>query len=95
MRISVGELRAAFDRLVEHLEATGQEAFEIEDDFYWEVPCEVRYDPYKRIDGATLGQLSDDWNEVQSMLSGRRPPLGYGLVWLASVLRKIGEGATG
>lgn len=38
MRVSVGELRAAFDHLGEHLEATGQETFEI-DDFYWEVPC--------------------------------------------------------
>jgi hypothetical protein len=95
MRVTVEELRTAFDRLVEHLETTGQEAFEIEDDFYWDVPCEVRYDPYQKIDGATLGQLTDDWSEVQSMLGGRRPPLGYGLVWLASVLRRVGEKATG
>ena len=95
MRVSVEELREAFDRLVAHLEATGQEAFEIDDDFYWDVPCEVRYDPYRKIEGATLGQLSDDWNEVLSMLAGHRPPLGYGLVWLSVVLRRIGEKATG
>jgi hypothetical protein len=93
MKVSVEELRVAFNRLVEHLEATGQETFEIDDDFYWDVPCEVRYDSYEVIEGATLGQLSDDWNGVQSMLDGRRPPLGHGLVWLSSVLRRVGEKA--
>ena len=94
MKISVEELRVAFNLLIDHLEATGQETLEIDDDFYWDVPCEVRYDSYEIIEGATLGQLSDDWNEVQLMLEGRRPILGYGLVWLSSVLRRVGEKAT-
>jgi hypothetical protein len=38
----------------------------------------------------TMGQLSEDWNEVAKIASGQRPPAAYALVWLSSLLRFIG-----
>jgi hypothetical protein len=38
-----------------------------------------------------MGQLTDDWNEVQRIVRGERDAIGYGLVWLSTILRRLGE----
>jgi len=38
-----------------------------------------------------LGQLSDDWAEMQKIASGEKEPIGYALVWIASLYRYVGE----
>jgi len=91
MRVTTGNLRQATAQLLEHLEKTGQAEFSVEEDFYWSIPEGDRYDPYNEPKKLTLGQLSDDWAEVQSIVDGSRAPVGYALVWLAAVLRRIGE----
>jgi len=81
--------------LLQHLEESGQKEFEITEDFYWDVPADKRYEPYEEPKELTVGQLSDDWSEVTHMVNGDRELVAYGLVWLASVLRRIGEKAVG
>ncbi|MCP4347870.1 MAG: hypothetical protein GY795_20395 [Desulfobacterales bacterium] len=39
----------------------------------------------------TLGQLSDDWSNLQKILNSENEPTGYALVWLASIMRTVGE----
>ena len=63
----------------------------IPDDYYWDVPMALRYDPYQEPHEHTIGQLSADLQELDRMMSGDRPMIGYGLVWLAAVLRRVGE----
>jgi hypothetical protein len=91
MRVSTEELRRAALLLLQHLDQNGQSEFEIAEDFYWDVPESARYAPYSEPNETTIGQLSDDWSEVKKILDGHREPLGYGLVWLSAVLRRIGE----
>lgn len=91
MKVSVAELRKAAEILFNHLEGTGQIAIEIDDDFYWQVPASERYDSYKSPENHTIGQLSDDWDEIQKLVRGNRAPVGFALVWLASILRRVGE----
>jgi len=93
MKIEVADLRKMFEVLAEHLEETGQASVEIPWDFYWEVSREERYDPYSEPKQLSLGQLSDDWNELLKIRDGEMPSVGHALVWLSSILRSVGEAA--
>jgi hypothetical protein len=42
-----------------------------------------------------LGQLSDDWGELKRITDGDAEPIGYALVWLAAIRRRVGEKAVG
>lgn len=91
MKVEIAQLRAIADRLFSHLEETGRCEFEVSEDYYWSIEKEEVYDPLKDPKDLTLGQLSDDWNELNAILENESPPIGYALVWLSSVLRIIGE----
>ena len=92
-QIPLEQLRAAADALFSHLEAKGIELVTISEDNYWDVPMAIRYDRYEEPSEDTIGQLSDDIAELNRMLAGSRPFAGYGLVWRAESLRRIGETA--
>jgi hypothetical protein len=91
MQISTNELRKACELLLTHLEESGHSAIEITRDYYWNVPQEQRYDPYQEPAQFDMGQLSDDWSELQGILEGRKVTVSYALVWLSSILRSVGE----
>jgi len=91
MKVSVAELRAIADCLFAHLEETGRLEIEIIEDYYWMISQEEVYDPGKDPADITVGQLTDDWSELRAILEGERPPIGHGLVWLAAILRIVGE----
>lgn len=90
MRIKISELRAAANNLFDHLERSGHAELDVDSDFYWSIPDEKLYTVYEEPSGFTVGQLSDDWKELQQIASGQRPPITYALVWLSSVLRFVG-----
>jgi len=91
MKIEMQKLRDAFKVLTDHVEASGIVAVEIPWDYYWDMRPDVLYDPYKDPTGFEMGQLSEDWEKLCEIASGSEPPVGYGLVWLASILRAAGE----
>jgi hypothetical protein len=93
MEVSIDRLRAISDALLAHLERKGINSVTISDDFYWDVPAEIRYDQYQEPTRHTIGQLSDDLNELNRIADGAVPIIGYGFVWLAAVLRRVGETA--
>ncbi|MFO0961200.1 MAG: hypothetical protein U0800_27785 [Isosphaeraceae bacterium] len=95
MQISTEELIKATEALLVHLRAGGREALEIPHDFYWFVPTDQRYDAYKEPAGLTVGQLSDDWAELRKLAIGEAEPVNYAFVWLASILRALGETVPG
>jgi len=90
-RLTTEQLKRAADLLLSHLESSGVTEVEIAEDFYWDVPAAKRYDQYDEPKEHTVGQLSDDMMEVKRMVDGDAPPVGYGLVWLAAILRRVGE----
>jgi hypothetical protein len=93
--VPVQLLRAAADLLLTHLEKKGKEYITLDEDFYGDVPAIDRYDLIRSPTKHTVGQLSDDVAELKRLLEGSRPPTCYGLVWLAAVLRRVGETAIG
>lgn len=91
MTIDIPVLRKAVEKLLTHVEAARGATIEIEDDYYWWISQEERYVPASAPTALTVGQLSDDWSELRAIGDGTREPVGYALVWLATVLARIGE----
>lgn len=93
MKVTLTDLRAATNILFDYLESTDRNEFEIAEDYYWNVVDEQSYDQYNDPNQFDLGQLSFDWCNLQEMIGDQEqhPPIGYGLVWLSSILRVIGK----
>lgn len=95
MHVSLEQLQNVSDRLFSHLRAQGIKSVEIAQDYYWDIPKPERYDPYHQPTNLNLGQLTDDWDELLKIVGCQKEPVGYALVWLASVLRAVGEHVVG
>jgi hypothetical protein len=91
MRVTTDELRAAANALLQHLDDTGYGVVDLDADYYWSVAPDQRYNVYEEPVDLSVGQLSDDLAEVRAIGTGEKEPIGYGLVWLSSVLRAVGE----
>jgi hypothetical protein len=95
MRITTADLREACQRLLAHVEDVAGNAVVVEKDFYWDIPRDARFDVHREPEKFTVGQLSDDWNELQRIATGKAEPVAYALVWLSSIIRAIGEQVVG
>jgi hypothetical protein len=62
--------RTAQRALLRHLEESGQTGFEIDADFYWDVPAERRHSPYDERKQLSMRQLPDDCSEVVQVMNG-------------------------
>ena len=91
MKINVEDLRSVSNILLDHIKENGYEVIEIQEDYYWNIPKQEKYNNFEDPSNLDIGQLSDDWNELQKLLSSQKDPLAYHLVWLAAILRVIGE----
>ncbi|MGE0610476.1 MAG: hypothetical protein AB7O62_25530 [Pirellulales bacterium] len=91
MDVKINELRMLTNMLLDNLEKSGHSTIALPHDYYWSVPKQLEYDPYKEPTSLTLGQLSDDLIELESVARGEKEPVAYALVWLASILRAIGQ----
>ena len=95
MNVELAVLRKASDAIFDHLEKTKQLAFELDADLYWSIVPSERYLPYEEPHTFSIGQLSDDLKEVAAIANGDKQAIGYALVWLAALLRTVGEQTVG
>ena len=91
MDVNIGKLKTVAEILFRHLEENEVKVVTIPHDYYWQVPKEVRYDPYNQPKDLTLGQLSDDMTELERIVDKDTEPISFAFVWLANVLQSIGE----
>lgn len=91
MQIELKELHLVCEKLLLYLEAQGVEQLHLPVDYYWNIPKKEVYDPYKKPSTLDIGQLTDDWQELRKMLTSEDQPLAYHFVWLAAILRALGE----
>lgn len=91
MNVEVSELRRVADKLFDHLESNAISSVSIDRDHYWTIPSEARYDVHQEPKQLDIGQLSADLESLREMSRSGEPAVGYGLVWLAAILRAVGE----
>jgi hypothetical protein len=91
MTIDLEQLEKAIGIVFKHLAEQGVSTVEIDEDFYWNVPTDEVYVPTNSPANLDVGQLSFNWSDLQSIANGKSPAIGYGLVWAAPLLRRIGE----
>lgn len=96
MRLELAKLREALELIFKHLEELGYKSIEIPHDYYWDIMAPERYDPYNEpVQELALGQLADDWSELEKILRKENDPISYDLVRLSALLRAVGEEALG
>ncbi|UNO38365.1 hypothetical protein [Streptomyces sp. MST-110588] len=90
--MSLAELRRSVDLLLRHVEvAAAGDAVVLERDYFWSVPADESYDVSKEPSDLTIGQVSESWQHVKDLLADQDRAVGHHLVWLADVLRAIGQ----
>lgn len=77
--------------IYDRLEKEGRTKVELDSDYYWDILPEHLYDNHEEPRPFTTGQLSEDLTFVNEMIEGKRPPVTYGLVWIGSLFRYIGQ----
>ncbi len=91
MKVNIRELKCGFEKVLNNLLENEIEEVEIEVDYYWNIDELEKYDVEKDPKSLDIGQLSDDYIELQKIISGEVEPLPYSLKWLSSLARIIGE----
>ncbi|MEO6277529.1 hypothetical protein [Roseateles sp.] len=90
--ISIADLRLIVNQIFDHIEFDlGQHVFNLDQDFYWGVPDDERYDFTKEPSSYSVGQLVDDWNFLLPLLKDRDRAVAFMLVHVAPLLHHIGQ----
>lgn len=89
--IPVQQLRQAFELLIGYVESTAGPSLVVHGDPFWAIPQESRYDVYSEPRELTIGSVSESWSSLKDMIDHEDRVVGYGLIWLADVLRAIGD----
>jgi hypothetical protein len=78
--------------IVSYLEKSDHKELKITDSYYWDLASpEDIYNPYKNPKKElSLGDLYEDWDFLQNVLSGEHEPIGYHLTKLAPILNNFG-----
>lgn len=92
MEIDVVKLKAAIDRLFQHIiETRGVRRVELGSDLYWDMPEDALYNVVDQPQEFDIGKLSDDWELVSKVLEDGADPVAYQLTEIAPLLRRLGE----
>ncbi|WP_327420061.1 hypothetical protein OG612_40600 [Streptomyces sp. NBC_01527] len=91
LQIPLDRLRNAFELALQHIEASAGSAVALEHDYFWSVPGDELYDVANEPRTITIGQLSESWQHLEALLSDPNRAVDHHLVWLADVLRAIGQ----
>jgi hypothetical protein len=95
MNIKTRDLHLLTEKLFKHLEELGVESIELIEDYYWEIPPEHLYQPYQKPQEFTLGQLSDDWRDLEKVLQEDTQPVTSDFIDLAAIMKLIGQKLVG
>jgi len=88
--IPVEKLRAVLELLTRRMDGD-KDVISLEREEFWSIPRGQAYDVYEEPHELTIGMLSDSWGHLEAMLSDPERAVGHGYVWLAEVLRAIGD----
>lgn len=90
-QIPVSILRQASELLLQHLEELEGPEIQLDKDYFWSIPAERLYDVYNEPSDLTIGQLTECLSHLEKMVAEPEEAISYGLVWLADLLRAVGQ----
>jgi hypothetical protein len=88
MKISVDEIQKITSLLLSRLKESRGDEIEVTNDYYWDISDEELYNPYEEPKNITLGQLSDDIEEIQRLVNSD-DVIMYDLKRLAVIFKAI------
>ncbi|WP_329400282.1 hypothetical protein [Streptomyces melanogenes] len=91
LQIPLDQLQHAFNLVLRHVEAAAGDTVTLEHDYFWSVPGDELYDVPNEPSTLTIGQLSESWQHLKGLLADEDRAVGYHLIWLADVIRAIGQ----
>jgi len=93
MKIDVDQLEQALKTLVDELRKKKGNIITIEQpiDYYWSITGSDLYNPYENPTELTLGQLSDDLEEMNKIASKKSEPVSYDFVKMSSLMAMLGH----
>lgn len=91
MKISIEELRIAAQRTLEYVGEKYGDEVELDQDYYWSLPKEAKYDVLKETKVSQVGSLAEDYRQIEKLVTGGHDAVGYDLVYLAAIFRALGE----
>jgi hypothetical protein len=90
MKIELDNLLEIIDVLKQNVAELFPDGIDIElEDFYWEIPEKLLFDPINGPGELTLGQLNEDWLELLRLLTEENIPISYDLKRLSIILQII------
>ncbi|GAA3313963.1 hypothetical protein [Arthrobacter ramosus] len=90
-RVSIDFLREALDVLLRHLEEVHGPEVRLEKEYFWSIPEERLYDVYTEPSSFSIGQLTECIANLQGVTANPEEAVSYGLVWIADLLRAVGQ----
>jgi len=92
LQIQVSELEKSLSLLLEALRKQQGEVIELPQlDLYWAIAPEELYNPYQTPANLTLGQLTDDLEEMGRIANGETRPVSLDFAKLSAILAAIGH----
>ena len=92
--ISAMDLIGALEAVLKEMRRRHGDGFPVSDEYFWEISTDQLYDPTTIPTDMTIGQLSESLEHVRRLSSGEGEPITYSLVWIADILRAIGQRLT-
>jgi hypothetical protein len=89
--VSVAFLRHAAEVLLNHVEEVAGAEVSLEADYFWAIPAPSRYDVTSEPTSLTIGQLTESLEFLQHAADNPDARVARSLVWLADLLRAVGE----
>jgi hypothetical protein len=88
MKVNIEEIQKITSLLLSKLKESKGNEIEISNDYYWDISQDELYSPYEEPKNITLGQLSNDLEEVQRLVKSD-DAIMYDLKRLSNILKVL------
>ena len=89
MKINIDDISKIITLLLLNLKNSKGKEIELKTDFYWDISSIQQYNPYNEPTDISLGQLSDDLNEISRLLKSNGEVIPYDLKRAAEILKAL------
>lgn len=90
VRVKIEDLRQVANLLLDYSANCHGEFVDLEGTHFWSLAASDAFDLQAQPE-LTIGSVSESWQHLAKMLADNSEMVGYGLVWLADILRAAGN----